>query len=138
MSDNEKEQALRMTSFTVEHVRGVIQAALRARSPPPWRLDLASRATANASATTGRQKPLWDEVAELTWPLIGTSGFTTFVKMDIGTLPLFDRETKAHVSILDWQSSTGRPDIEEIAEISLYAPPRLLLYENYEGTTCIA
>jgi len=58
MSDNEKEQALRMTSFTVEHV--VVSSRLpyeQVATALEARLGL-SGDWQNASATTGRQKPL--------------------------------------------------------------------------------
>jgi len=58
--------------------------------------------------------------------------------MDIGTLLSLTGKPKRMSQYSIGNHLLGVQMIEEIAEISLYAPPRLLLYENYEGTTCIA
>lgn len=138
MAKTEKEQVVHITSFTVEHVvvsstRSFAQviAALEARLglPADWEVlpqQLAARGLS------------WEEVAELTMPLIGTSGFTTFIKMDQGTVLSLTGRPKRIAQYSIGNHLLGVQMIEAIPEIGLYAPPRLLVYEDYEGQTFLA
>ncbi|GLV53927.1 hypothetical protein KDH_07780 [Dictyobacter sp. S3.2.2.5] len=83
-------------------------------------------------------KATWEQVAEITQPLIGSSGFTTFVKMDQGTLLSLTGKKKRITQYSLGNHLIGVMMIEEIAEIGLYAPPRILVYEDYEGMAFVA
>lgn len=138
MLENIKDQTVRFTRFSVEHVvvpskRSFEQviAALEGLLglPADWEVLPQQLAARNLS---------WAEVAELTLPLIGTSGFTTFIKMDLGTLLSLTGKPKHIAQYSIGNHLLGVQMIEEIPEIGLYAPPCLLVYEDYEGETFIA
>jgi uncharacterized protein (DUF302 family) len=143
MSQSETEQIdivgkPQITSFTVEHVvvssnrtyREVI-GALEAQLGPPadWEILPQQLAARNLS---------WEEVMEFTLPLIGTSGFTTFVKMDQGSLLSLTGKTKHIAQYSIGNHMLGVQMIEDIPEVGLYAPPRLLVYEDYNGRAFVA
>lgn len=128
----------RITYFTTEHVvvpsnLSYVQVigALEARLGPSgdWEVLPQQLAARNLS---------WEEVAEFTLPLIGTSHFTTFVKMDQGTLLSLTGKRKRIAQYSIGNHLIGVQMIEDIPEIGLYAPPRLVVYEDYEGRTFIA
>lgn len=127
-----------ITHFTAEHLvvpsnQSYVQVtgALEARLGPPanWEVLPQQLATRNLS---------WEEVAEFTLPLIGTSNFTTFVKMDQGTLLSLTGKPKRIAQYSIGNHLIGVQMIEDIPEIGLYAPPRLVVYEDYEGKTFVA
>ena len=138
MSGDEKEQVVQVTHLSVEHVVvssklsfARVCATLEARLglPADWEVlpqQLAARGLS------------WEEVAELTAPLIGTSGFTTFIKMDQGTVLSLTGRPKRIAQYSIGNHLVGVQMVEEIPEIGLYAPPRLLVYDDYEGRTFIA
>jgi uncharacterized protein (DUF302 family) len=82
-------------------------------------------------------KASWEQVAEITLPLIGTSGFTSFVKMEQGILLSLTGKQKRITLYALGNHLLGVHMIEEVPEVGLYAPPRLLVYEDYTGRTCI-
>lgn len=143
MPQSEKAQVepvspLRITRFTVEHVvvasdQSYVQVigALEARLGPPADWEILPQQLADRNLS-------WEEVAEFTLPLIGTSGFTTFVKMNQGTLLSLTGKPKRIAQYSIGNHLLGVQMIESIAEIGLYAPPRLVVYEDYEGKTFIA
>lgn len=142
MSQTEKAQVervlTRITHFTVEHVvvpseRSYVQVigALEARLGPSGDWEVLPQQLA-------ARKLSWEEVAEFTLPLIGTSGFTTFVKMDQGTLLSLTGKPKRIAQYSIGNHLLGVAMIEAQPEIGLYAPPRLVVYEDYEGKTFIA
>ncbi|SRR5579885_1411369 len=138
MPEDEKEQAVRLTSFSVEHVVvpskqsfAQVTAALEARLGLPADWEVLPQQLAARNLT-------WEEVADLTMPLIGTSGFTTFIKMDEGTVLSLTGKPKRIAQYSIGNHLLGVQMIEVIPEIGLYAPPRLLVYDDYEGRTFIA
>ena len=138
MSQTQTEQGIRVTHFTVEHVVvpseqsfAQVVAALEARLGLPADWEVLPQQLADRHLS-------WEEVADLTLPLIGTSGFTTFIKMDQGTILSLTGKTKRIAQYSIGNHLLGVQMIEEIPEIGLYAPPRLLVYEDYEGQTFIA
>jgi len=138
MSENENEQVVQITRFSVEHVVvsskqsfAQVIAALEARLGLPADWEILPQQLAARSLS-------WEEVAELTLPLIGTSGFTTFIKMDQGTVLSLTGKTKHIAQYSIGNHLLGVQMIEIIPEIGLYAPPRLLVYEDYEGHTFVA
>ncbi len=80
----------------------------------------------------------WEEVAELTLPLIGSSGFTNFVKMEQGVLLSLTGKPKRINLYALGNHLLGVHMIEEVPEVGLYAPPRLVIYEDYHGQTFLA
>jgi uncharacterized protein (DUF302 family) len=143
MSHGEKEQVEtlstpQITHFTIEHVvvpskhsyADVIRA-LEARVGVygNWEVIPQQLAAMNAS---------WEQVAQITEPLIGTSGFTTFVKMEQGILLSLTGKPKRIMQYALGNHLIGVLMIEEVPEVGLYAPPRLLVYEDYEGRTFVA
>lgn len=84
------------------------------------------------------RRATWEEVAELTLPLIGTSGFTSFVKMEQGVLLSLTGKPKRITLYALGNHLLGVHMIEEVPEVGLYAPPRLVVYEDYTGRTFIA
>jgi uncharacterized protein (DUF302 family) len=128
----------RITSYTVEHVvvpssqpfdELVVALERRLGLYGNWEMlpqQLASR------------KASWQEVTEATQALIGTSGFTIFVKMDQGTLLSLTGKPKRIIQYALGNHLLGVHMVEHIAEIGLYAPLRMLVYEDYEGGACIA
>lgn len=127
-----------ITYFTVEHAVipsaqsfAQVTGALEARLGPPanWEVLPQQLSARNLS---------WEEVAEFTLPLIGTSGFTTFVKMDQGTLLSLTGKPKRITQYSIGNHLLGVQMIEYLPEIGLYAPPRLVVYEDYEGKTFVA
>lgn len=143
MPQVEKKQQERSTSpskncFTVEHIvipsdrsYREVTGELEARLGPSgdWEILPQQLAARNLS---------WEEVAEFTLPLIGTSNFTAFVKMDQGTLLSLTGKPKRIAQYSIGNHLIGVQMIEEHPEIGLYAPPRLVVYENYEGQTFVA
>src|SRR5258707_10830778 len=129
MAKNEKEQAVQITHFSIKHVVvsskqsfEQVSAALEARLglPADWEVLPQQLAARNLS---------WEEVAEFTSPLIGTSGFTTFIKMDQGTLLSLVGKPKHIAQYSIGNHLLGVQMVEDIPEIGLYAPLRLLVYE---------
>lgn len=138
MSLDQKNRLVRITHMSVAHVVipstrsfAEVTAALEARLglPANWEVLPAQLAARNLT---------WEEVAELTTPLIGSSGFTTFVKMDQGTILSLTGKPKRIAQYSIGNHLLGVHMIEEIPEIGLYAPPRLLVYEDYDGQTFLA
>lgn len=134
----ERTGATRVTSFVVEHVvvpsnnsYAQVTGELEARLGPPanWEVLPQQLAARNLS---------WEEVTDFTWSLIGTSGFTTFVKMEQGTLLSLTGKPKRIAQYSIGNHMIGVQMIEEQPEIGLYAPPRLVVYEDYEGQTFVA
>ncbi|NJO81471.1 MAG: DUF302 domain-containing protein [Blastochloris sp.] len=80
----------------------------------------------------------WEQVAQITEPLIGSSGFTTFVKMEQGLLLSLTGKPKRITQYVLGNHLLGIMMVEEVPEIGLYAPPRLLVYEDYAGQTFVA
>lgn len=80
----------------------------------------------------------WEQVEQRTQALIGTSGFTTFVKMEQGTLLSLTGKPKRITRYSLGNHLIGVHMIEQVPEVGLYAPVRLLVYEDYEGRTFVA
>jgi uncharacterized protein (DUF302 family) len=138
MPEEQDEQMIQITHFSTTHVvvsakRSFAQvtAALEARLglPADWEVLPQQLAARNLS---------WEEVAEVTLPLIGTSGFTTFIKMDQGTVLSLTGRPKRIAQYSIGNHLIGVQMVEEVPEIGLYAPPRLLVYDDYEERTFIA
>lgn len=127
-----------ITRFTTEHVvvpskrtyREVI-GALEARIGVYGNWEVIPQQLAVMDAS-------WEQVAEITEPLIGTSGFTAFVKMEQGVLLSLTGKLKRITQYSLGNHLIGVMMIEEVPEVGLYAPPKLLVYEDYEGRTFIA
>src|SRR2546430_1276306 len=83
-------------------------------------------------------KASWEQVAQTTQALIGTSGFTTFVKMEQGILLSLTGKRKRITQYAIGNHLIGVHMIEQVPEVGLYAPPRLLVYEDYEGRAYVA
>lgn len=138
MPEERNEHIVQTTHFSVTHVvvsskRSFAQvtAALEARLglPADWEVlpqQLAARGLS------------WEQVIELTLPLIGTSGFTTFIKMDQGTVLSLTGKPKRIAQYSIGNHLIGVQMVEEVPEIGLYAPPRLLVYDDYQERTFIA
>lgn len=127
-----------ITHIDVEHVviastqsyEQVINA-LDTRLGLPANWDLLTRQLSAKNAS-------WEQVAEETEALIGTSGFTTFNKLEQGVLlSLTGRQKKISQYSLG-NHLLGVQMIEYMPEIGLYAPLRLTVYEDYEGNTFLA
>lgn len=143
MSQSKEEQANivslpQITHFTVEHVvvpskrsYAEVIGALEARVGVygNWEVIPLQLAAMNAS---------WEQVMEITHPLIGTSGFTAFVKMEQGVLLSLTGKPKHLTQYSLGNHMIGVLMIEQVPEVGLYAPPRLLIYEDYEGKTFVA
>ena len=80
----------------------------------------------------------WEHVAQITEPLMGSSGFTTFVKMEQGLLLSLTGKPKRITQYVLGNHLLGVMMVEEVPEIGLYAPPRVLVYEDYTGHTFVA
>jgi uncharacterized protein (DUF302 family) len=80
----------------------------------------------------------WEQVAQITQPLIGASGFTTFVKMEQGVLLSLTGKPKRITQYSLGNHLIGVYMLEHVPEVGLYAPPRVLVYEDYEGKTFVA
>lgn len=133
-----KNSPLRTIFLTVEHV--VVQsersyeqviAALEERVGLPANWEVLPRQLAAMNAS-------WEQVVERTQALIGTSGLTTFVKMEQGILLSLTGKPKRITQYSLGNHMIGVLMIEQVGEVGLYAPPRLLVYEDYEGRTFIA
>lgn len=136
--DAGRKSPLHTISFTIDHV--VVQsnrsyeqviAALEERVGLPANWEVLPRQLAAMNIS-------WEQVAERTQALIGTSGFTTFVKMEQGVLLSLTGKPKRITQYSLGNHLIGVLMIEQVAEVGLYAPPRLLVYEDYEGRTFIA
>jgi uncharacterized protein (DUF302 family) len=143
MSQDEKQQVEtvstpHITHFTTEHVvvpskhsYAHVIAALEAQVGVygNWEVIPYQLAAMNAS---------WEQVTQTTQALIGTSGFTTFVKMEQGILLSLTGKPKRITQYALGNHLLGVHMIEHLPEVGLYAPPRLLVYEDYEGGTFVA
>jgi len=143
MSKGEKEQveilsAPHITHITIEHVvvpskhtYADVIGALEARIGVygNWEVIPHQLAAMNAS---------WEQVAQITQPLIGTSGFTAFVKMEQGVLLSLTGKPKRITQYVLGNHLIGVLMVEHVPEVGLYAPPKLLVYEDYEGRTFVA
>ncbi len=127
-----------VTRFTVEHVvvpsthsYEEVLVALEERIGIPGNWEVLPRQLAAMHLS-------WEQVIEMTQPLIGTSGFTTFVKMEQGILLSLTGKTKKITQYSLGNHMIGVYMLEHLPEVGLYAPPRLLVYEDYEGHAYIA
>lgn len=142
MSQNQPELTepltARITNFTVEHVVipsrrsydeviGAVEGRIGLYGN--WEVIPHQLRAMNAS---------WEQVADITGPLIGTSGFTAFVKMEQGVLLSLIGKPKRITQYVLGNHMIGVMMIEEQPEVGLYAPPKLLVYEDYSGQTFIA
>jgi len=128
----------RITQLAIEHVvvpsnlsYNQIIVALEARVGVPANWEVLPRQLAEANAS-------WEQVAQITQPLIGTSGFTTFVKMEQGVLLSLTGKPKRITQYSLGNHMIGVYMIEHVPEVGLYAPPRVLVYEDYEGNAFVA
>jgi len=83
-------------------------------------------------------KATWEQVEQITQPLIGTSGFTTFVKMEQGVLLSLTGKPKRITQYSLGNHFIGVLMVELVPEVGLYAPPRVLVYEDYQGRVFVA
>jgi uncharacterized protein (DUF302 family) len=127
-----------VTRFTVEHIvvpssrsYEEVLIALEARVGIPGDWEVLPRQLASMHLS-------WEQVVEMTQPLIGTSGFTTFVKMEQGILLSLTGKPKKITQYSLGNHMIGVYMLEYLPEVGLYAPPRLLVYEDYEGHAYIA
>ncbi|MBM7845198.1 DUF302 domain-containing protein [Herpetosiphon giganteus] len=132
---NEQVESLRslhITHFTVEHVVvpsrysfEEIITALEARVGVYGNWEIIPHQLAASKAS-------WEDVSEKITPLIGESGFTTFVKMEQGLLLSLTGKPKRIVQYVLGNPMIGVMMIEEVPEAGLYIPPKLLVYEDYD------
>ena len=110
-----------------EHVKEALEARLGVAED----LDELGRQLAAANAS-------WEQVTQAMERQLGTSGFTIFSKVEQGTL-LSLAGKRGRVS----QYAIGNPllaiqMIEHAPEVALYAPLRLVVYEDGKGRTFLA
>jgi uncharacterized protein (DUF302 family) len=138
MSHVETVNVPQVTHVTIEHVvmpskhsYAEVIGALEARIGVygNWEVIPHQLAAMNAS---------WEQVAEITGPLIGSSGFTAFVKMEQGILLSLTGKPKRITQYALGNHLIGVMMLEEVPEVGLYAPPRLLVYEDYDGGVFVA
>ena len=128
----------RITHITVEHVvvpsncpyeHTIRNLEERLGLPANWEVLPRQLSAMNVS---------WEQVAQMTQALIGTSGFTAFVKMEQGVLLSLTGKHKRITQYAIGNHLIGVHMIEQVPEVGLYAPPRLLVYEDYKGRAYIA
>ena len=126
------------TRITIEHIvvaseRSYEQLieALEAQLGPRTDLDTITRAVITTNAS-------WEQVVQVIEQQLGTSGFTILSKLEQGALLcLAGKPTRAV------QYAIGNPllaiqMIEHAPEAALYAPLRLVVYENRAGNAVVA
>jgi uncharacterized protein (DUF302 family) len=143
MLHSEREQveslgSLHVTHFTVEHVVvpsrypfDQVITALESRVGVYGNWEVIPHQLASMGAS-------WEKVTEMTMPLIGTSGFTTFVKMEQGLLLSLTGKPKRIVQYILGNPMIGVMMIEEVPEAGLYVPPKLVVYEDYDGRAFVS
>ena len=141
MSQAEQMQSVyapRITQFTTEHV--VVPSNL-----PYEQVILALEAQIGVYGNweviphqLAALRASWEQVAQITQPLIGPSGFTNFVKMEQGLLLSLTGKPKRITQYSLGNHLIGVHMVEQIPEVGLYAPPRVLVYEDYHGQTFVA
>jgi len=129
---------MRVTQLTVEHVvvpstqpYGATVQALEAQLGIWGNWDAIGLQLAEASAS-------WQEVARITEALAGTSGFTIMAKINLGGLLSLTGKPKKVAQYVLGNPLLAVQMIEHAPEVGLYAPLRLVVYEDSAGACFIA
>lgn len=137
-TQRETRNAPRIVQFTVEHV-------IMPSNLPYEQVILALEAQVGVYGNweviphqLAAMQASWEQVAQITQPLIGPSGFTNFVKMEQGLLLSLTGKPKRITQYSLGNHLIGVLMVEHVPEVGLYAPPRVLVYEDYDGQTFVA
>jgi uncharacterized protein (DUF302 family) len=135
-----KEKEIAITTFTIEHTvvasersfEQVIQAL-------EGQLGRTGDWETTAAQSVAAPTPIsWAEMTRSVEALIGTSGFTTFSKVNhTALLSMAGKPGRAY------QYAVGNPLLavqmtSALPEVALYAPLRVVVYEDHEGRTFVA
>jgi uncharacterized protein (DUF302 family) len=125
------------THINVEHVvvessrsYDQVKASLEARLGALWNADEFGRELA--------ANPSWERVTQAIEKRLGKSGFAIFSKVEPGQLLALAGKPRRVVQYAIGNPLLAIQMIEHVAEVALYAPLRLAVYEGEPGRTFIA